>query len=98
MFRVQFPLEPFNTLVREGTIGETVQRLMASTKPEAAYFVEIDGGRGAVMIVNLDKASDVPKIAEPWMLTLNAKINFSICMTPDDLGKAGLSELGKQWS
>jgi hypothetical protein len=30
------------------------------------------------------------------LVTLNADVKFRICMTPEDLGKAGLGESGKK--
>ena len=42
--------------------------------------------------------SKVPSFSEPWFLAFNADVEFHIVMTPDDLQKAGLEELGKKWS
>jgi len=33
-----------------------------------------------------------------FVLTFNANVEFRIAMTPDDLKKAGLDKLGKQWA
>jgi hypothetical protein len=98
IMQVEFPLDPFSTLVRNGTIGATMKKLLEATKPEAAYFSETDGNRGGILIVDLTSPSDVPKLAEPWFLTLDAKVRFRIAMTPDDLGRSGLDSLGAQWS
>jgi len=95
---VQFPVEPFNTLVRDGSVGGLVNRILEATKPETVYFTERDGHRGAIMVVNVDSPSDVPMYAEPWFLDFNATVEFRIAMTPEDLGKAHLDLLGKQWS
>jgi hypothetical protein len=95
---VQFPIEPFNTLVRHGSIGEKMHRILDAIKPESAYFTERDGHRGAILVVNLEDASDVAKLAEPWFLTFNANVEYRIAMTADDLGKAKLGELGKAWA
>jgi hypothetical protein len=42
--------------------------------------------------------SKVPALAEPWFLTFNADVKFEIVMTPADLEKAGLDQLGKRWA
>jgi len=97
LLNVVIPHEPFNTAVREGTAGAIVKRILDETKPEAVYFTELDGTRGAVLIVNVDSPSQVPSLAEPWFLNFNADCKFRIVMTPEDLGKAGLDELGKKW-
>jgi hypothetical protein len=95
---VQFPIEPFNTLVRSGEVGPLVNKILEATKPESVYFTERDGHRGAILVVNLDSPSDVPKFAEPWFLDFNATVEFRIAMTPEDLSNAHLDLLGKQWA
>jgi hypothetical protein len=97
LVHVRFPHEPFNTAVRSGTIGKTMERILADTKPEAVYFTEYSGKRGAILIVDVADASKVPSIAEPWFLQFNADVSFHAVMTPDDLGRAGLDSLGKKW-
>ncbi len=67
-------------------------------KPEAVYFTENNGRRGAVMVVNLPDASKAPAYAEPCFLTFNADVEFHVAMTPEDLGRAGLEALGKKWA
>jgi hypothetical protein len=57
----------------------------------------MDGNRGGYLIVNLNDASEIPKYAEPWFLTFDAKIEAQVAMTPEDLAKGGLDQLGKKW-
>jgi len=97
LLNVVLPHEPFNTAVRKGTAGETISEILDATKPEAVYFTEQDGHRGAVLVVNVEKASQVPALAEPWYLHFQADCKFRIAMTPEDLQQAGLPELGKKW-
>jgi hypothetical protein len=97
LFQARCPAEPFNTLVRKGTVGKIMGKILAAIKPEAAYFTEIDGHRTAILIVNLESATQIPSIAEPFFLTFNAECKFHPVMSPDDLQKAGLAELGKKW-
>lgn len=73
-------------------------RIMDDLKPEFMYFTELDGNRGAVMVLDVADASEIPSIAEPWFLLFEALCEFKIAMSPDDLMKANLSELGKKWS
>ena len=98
MMLVQLPIEPFNTAVKNGTIPAKMKKILDAIKPEHAWFSEREGKRGGIMIVNVDSPSDIPRLAEPWFLTFNAEVEFRIAMTPDDLGRADLSALGKQWS
>jgi hypothetical protein len=97
LMTVEFPLEPFNTLVRSGKAGETIGRILEAIKPEAAYFTEQDGKRGAVLVVDVKSQSGVPFYSEPFFLNFDASCKFRILMTPEDLQQAGLDELGKKW-
>lgn len=97
LLNVEFPPEPFNTAVKNGTIGKMMGKILEDTKPEAAYFTDNNGHRGGVLVVNVNKPSDVPFLAEPWFLNFNAECQFHIAMTPDDLMQANLDELGKKW-
>ena len=94
---VECPHEPFNTLVRKGTAGEIMGKILAALKPEASYFTELHGRRTAVLIVDLKDPSQIPTLAEPWFLNFHADCRIHPVMTPDDLQRAGLPELGKKW-
>lgn len=97
LLTVEFPLEPFNSLVRSGKVGEIVGRILETIKPETAYFSEQDGKRGGIFVIDVKNPSDVPFFAEPFFLNFHASCKFRILMSPDDLQKAGLAELGKKW-
>jgi hypothetical protein len=94
---VRIPHEPFNTAVRDGTAGPTIQKILETVKPEAAYFTEQDGTRGGVLVIHVDNPSQIPFFAEPWFLSFNADCEFRIAMRPEDLKEAGLDRLGKAW-
>ena len=98
LLSVTLPHEPFNAAVRDGTVGAKFSRILEAIKPEAVYFTEQDGQRGAMVVVDLAEPSRIPALAEPWFLLFQADVKFRIAMTPDDLKKAGLDELGKKWA
>lgn len=98
LMHVQFPPEPFNAAVRDGSAGPKIQRILEATQPEAAYFSEHNGHRGGTFVVNVNNPSDVPALAEPWYLAFNAAVEFRIAMTPEELSRAGLDALGKKWA
>jgi hypothetical protein len=98
LLQVRIPHKEFNDAVRDGTAGQKLSRILQETRPEAVFFTEYNGQRGAIMIVNLEDPSKVPAFAEPWFLTFNADVEFHAVMTPDDLERAGLDALGKKWS
>jgi hypothetical protein len=97
MMLVQCPIEPFNSLVRNGTAGQKMKQILDDIKPEVAYFGEREGKRGGILIVNVDSPSDVQRLAEPWFLSFSAEVEFRVVMTPEDLAKSNLEALGKKW-
>ena len=97
LLNVRIPHQPFNAAVKDGTVGSKLSRILDAIKPEAVYFTEQNGQRGAVLIVDLADPSKIPSLAEPWFLTFEADVEFRIAMTPEDLKKAGLDALAKTW-
>jgi hypothetical protein len=97
LMNIRLPHEPFNAAVRQGKVGLTLKRILEEARPEAVYFTEQDGARGCVMVVNVNDASEIPALAEPWFLNFNADCEFRIAMTPADLEKAGLDRLAEKW-
>jgi hypothetical protein len=87
---VSFPLEPFNTYVREGTAGGKIGEVLGAIKPEVIYFTDNGVGRGAMMIIEVDSASQVPHVTEPLMLNFGASVHYRLAMAPEELQSAGL--------
>ncbi len=50
-----------------------------------------------MMIVDMKDTSQIPSLAEPFFLSFNSEVSFHPVMSPEDLGKAGLEDLGKKW-
>ena len=97
IMHVYFPVDVFNAAVRDGSAGAKMQKILGEQKPEAAYFTEYHGQRGGILIVNIKEASEIPKFAEPWFLTFNAKVELHPTMVAADLASSGLDALGKTW-
>jgi hypothetical protein len=97
LMNVKIPHEPFNGFVRDGTAGKKLQKILEAIKPQAAYFTEQHGCRGAVLVIDMKDASAIPSLAEPWFLTFNADCEFRIAMTPDDLARSGIDQMAKSW-
>jgi len=87
-----FPHEPFNTYVREGTAGEKIGATLQAIHPEVIYFTDSGVGRGLMMIIDVDSASQAPHVTEPLMLTFNASVHYRLAMSPEDLAAAGLEK------
>jgi hypothetical protein len=87
---VNLPSEPFNTYVRKGIAGERIGEVLDAIKPEVCYFTDNGVGRGAVMVVDLQSANQIPHVTEPLMLGFDASVHYRIAIAPEDLQSAGL--------
>jgi len=81
--------ERANHLARTGNLGSVIKQIVDEQKPEAAYFTDDHGKRTALVILDMKDVSQVPALAEPWFLALNAHIEFHPLMVAADLEKAG---------
>jgi hypothetical protein len=98
LLKVKFPHAEFNQAVKDGSVGQKVRRILEDSKPEVVYFTEQNGQRTAILIVDVPEPSKVPSIAEPWFLAFKADVEFHVVMTPEELQKSGLEDLGKKWA
>ena len=89
MLKVSIPVEAGNKAICDGSLGTKIQSILEDTKPEAVYFTSDGGTRGGFVVVNMDDASQLPALAEPWFLAFNAAVECIPVMTPEDLHKGG---------
>ena len=87
--KVSMPVEAANAAARNGSLSSTIQTILADLKPEAAYFTDWDGKRTGFLFFDMQDASQIPAIAEPWFLSFNAAVEIHPVMTAADLAKAG---------
>jgi uncharacterized protein DUF3303 len=87
LFKISFPVEAGNAAAKKDGF-KAIQSILEQQKPEAAYFVAENGKRTGILIINMDSASEIPAIAEPWFLALNAAIEVTPAMIAADLQKA----------
>jgi hypothetical protein len=87
--KLRMSLEKGNEATSDPQFGRKMNDLLAEIKAEAAYFTTINGQRGGYFVVNMNDASEMPAIAEPFFLWLGADIEFFPVMRPEDLAKAG---------
>ena len=84
-----------NKTIMDGNLPKIMQATMERIKPESAYFTTIDGCRTCLMVFDMKDPSEMPVIAEPFFMQLNAKVEFCPVMNADDL-KKGLEALQRQ--
>ena len=97
LMTVQMEVEAANRAIRDGTWAQTMDRVMRNLQPEAAYFTARDGKRTGFIVFDLKEPSDIPSIAEPFFMGVNASIDMSPAMTPEDV-QIGLEKASKAFA
>ena len=93
LLRVQLPVERGNAAIKDGSLQRTIESVLNTLKPEAAYFFPENGKRAALLVFDLPDPSQIPVVAEPFFQQLNASVALTPVMNADDL-QAGLQRLG----
>lgn len=92
LIRITPDIEKANAAIAGGDIGRMIQQTMEKLQPEAAYFFADGGKRTMTFVYDMADQSEIPVIAEPWFMELNAKVEFFPCMNAEDL-KLGLDKI-----
>ena len=88
LVKATIPVEAGNALVRDPNFSKRMESLMGDIKPEAAYFAVEGGQRAMYLIVQMAEASQLPSLAEPLWLSLEATVEFIPLMNQADMAKA----------
>jgi hypothetical protein len=76
LMKVSIPVETGNAAINDGSLGKTIESILADLQPEAAYFAADNGKRTGFIFFDLKDASQIPAVAEPWFLAFDAHIEF----------------------
>lgn len=99
LLKVSIPTETGNAAIRNGSLQSTIKTVLEELKPEAAYFAEDNGKRTGYVFFDMKESSQLPAIAEPWFLALNAEITVRPAMNLQDLEVAApaMEKAAKTW-
>jgi hypothetical protein len=100
LLRVSIPVEAGNAAAKAGTLGSTVEKILADLKPEASYFLADDqGNRSCSIVFDMKDTSQIPAIAEPWFQAFNANVSLRPVMNAHDLaaGAPGIAQAAKKY-
>lgn len=100
IMKLTIPTVAGDRAISDHHFGAKMHEALEDIKAEAAYFTTMDGHRGGYIIVNMDDASQMPAISEPFFLWFNAEVEFLPVMLPEDLAKAGpsIEAAVKKWT
>ncbi len=88
MLRWTVPVERGNETIEDGSLAITLESLLEEMNPEAAYFWVEKGKRAGMVIFDMEDPTQIPQLAEPLFLNLNAAVEFVPVMNGDDLRSA----------
>ncbi len=88
LLKASWDIAAGNALAKAGTLGTTAESILTELQPEVAYFLAENGKRTAHLILNMDDASELPAMAEPFFLAMGAEIDVTPVMFAEDLQKA----------
>ena len=92
MLRWTVPVEKGNETIKDGSLAATIEALREELKPEAAYFWPEGGERGGMIVFDMADSAQIPVIAEPLFMNLDAAVEFIPVMNADDL-KAAIAKV-----
>jgi hypothetical protein len=97
LMTVQMETEAANRAIKDGSWARVMEDMMQELQPEAVYFTARDGKRTGYIVFDLKEPSDIPSVAEPFFMSVNASIEMSPAMTPADV-RAGLEKASKAFA
>jgi hypothetical protein len=89
---VQMDTEATNRAIKDGSLPKAMESTLNQLHAEAAYFTTREGQRTAYIVFDLQETAQIPQVAEPFFMSMNAKIDLSPVMNADDL-QEGLGRL-----
>jgi hypothetical protein len=91
LIRFSMPAGAGNRAIADGRLGPIIGQLAELLRPEATYFMTLDGRRTGMLFCDLPDVSFIPVVAEPLFNGLDAEVDFIPVMSPADL-QAGLAK------
>lgn len=91
MLTIQIPVQAGNAAVKDGRMAKLLHATLERLQPESAYFFGRDGRRVCQMVFDLASPEDIPAIAEPLFMELEAQVDLVPVMNQAEL-QAGLAK------
>jgi hypothetical protein len=86
--RVTLPIEAGNRLCADKERSHKFETILSEVRPEHVFFGIENGQRTLFCVCNVENSSELPRIAEPFWLGLQANVEFIPCMNQDEFKKA----------
>ena len=87
LIRARTPTDSGNKMIQDPDFLKKLEEYINKVKPEAAYFMPIDGQRAGAFIVNVERNDQLPSMVEPLFQWWGANVDVIPVMNFDDLKK-----------
>jgi hypothetical protein len=88
LIRAMIPTTAGNKMVKEPNFLKNLQDYVKKFNCEASYFLEVNGNRTMVFVLDLPSPDMIPAIAEPLFQNFEANVEIHPSMNLNDLEKA----------
>ena len=89
MMKVEIPTQAGNKGIKDGGLPKAVMSFVDQYKPEGSFFTSENGNRTAFFFFDLKDPTSIPSVAEPFFMTLDARVTFLPVMNLEEM-KAGV--------
>jgi hypothetical protein len=66
LIRARIPAEPGNKMVQDPNFMTKLEEYIKKIKPEASYFMPVEGQRSMAYIVNIERNDQIPSTVEQY--------------------------------
>ena len=94
LLKVSIPVVAGNKGIKDGALPKVVGGFVERYKPESAWFTAENGLRTAFFVFDMKDPAEIPSIAEPFFMQLDAEITMSPVMSLEDM-KVGVERAMK---
>lgn len=88
LVRAMIPTSAGNKMVKDPNFLKNVEDYIQKFNCEASYFLEVNGNRTMVLVLDLPSTDMIPAVAEPLFQNFEANVEIHPAMNLDDLKKA----------
>ena len=88
LVRAMIPTTAGNKMVKDPNFLKNLEEYIQKFNCEASYFLEVNGNRTMVFVLDLPSSDMIPAIVEPFFQAHDANVEVHPAMNLDDLKKA----------
>ena len=91
LIKATIPTKPGNSGLKDGSMMEKLDSILADARPEAVYFFLENGLRTCLIVCDMEDSSQLAAAVEPWFLSMEAQVMVVPVLNGEDFEKAGPS-------